>query len=121
MTRAALLALAALMLAGAAHAQDTSPQAASGQNAAPVAPDANTGQDRGGGGRGGMRMMREACATDMQTYCADAGRDRGARRQCMMANHDKFSPQCRDAMAKMEAWRQSHPRPDGGGAGGPQQ
>jgi hypothetical protein len=102
MIRAAFAALAGLLLASAAYAQSTpaqTPGPAGGE--APM--------------RGAMGAMREACAADMKTYCGDAGQDRGARRECMMSHHTQFSQGCQDAIAKMQAWRQAHPR-DGGGS-----
>ncbi|MGC1303093.1 MAG: hypothetical protein WA840_12020 [Caulobacteraceae bacterium] len=106
MTRAALIALAGLLLAGAAQAQP-----------APAAPADQSASAQGGMGdgmRGGMGAMREACAADMKSFCGDAGQDRGARRQCMMDHQAQFSPSCKDAMAKMRAWREAHPRNGGG-------
>jgi len=100
MTRAALLALAGLFLAGAAHAQPAAPAQSTDQ--APAA-----GEHRRGGGMG---EMREACAADMKTFCGDAGQDRAARRQCMTAHQAQFSQGCQDATAKMRAWREAHPR-----------
>ncbi len=110
MTRAALLTLAGLLLASAAHAQ--APDQAPPPPASDQAPPGAGGPHHGGMG-GGMGGMRQACAADMQTFCADAGQERGARRQCMMAHQAQLSPGCKDAMAKMQAWRDSHPRPDG--------
>jgi hypothetical protein len=101
MTRVAFAALAGLLLASAAHAQSTPPQT--------PAPGGEASM------RGGMAGMREACAADMKTYCGDAGQDRGARRECMMSHHTQFSQGCQDAIAKMQAWRQSRPH-DGGGS-----
>jgi hypothetical protein len=45
--------------------------------------------------------MRKACGDDMKKLCADkTGRE---AMQCMRANADKVSPDCKDAMAKMRA------------------
>jgi hypothetical protein len=128
MTRVALAALSALgaglLLASAAQAQ------APAQSPAPAAPPADQGGPNGGqgggwrhGGGGPMGGMREACSADMKTYCGDAGQDRDARRQCMTQHKAQFSQGCQEAIAKMQAWRQSHPRPEGQGQGqgqGPQ-
>jgi hypothetical protein len=129
MTRVAPLnaigaALASLLLANAAHAQApaAAPQtpAPAQTDAAPPAGDqgAPGGQGGEGGGwrrgGGGMHGMREACSADMKTYCGDA-QDRDARRQCMTEHKAQFSQGCQDAIAKMQAWRQSHPRPEGQG------
>lgn len=49
-----------------------------------------------------MGKLRAACAADAMKYCA--GKAQGPeRRQCMMANKDKFSPDCQAALnAAME-------------------
>jgi hypothetical protein len=48
--------------------------------------------------------VRKACATDVQTLCADKkGRE---AMMCLRSNQDKVSAECKDAMAKM-------PRPGG--------
>lgn len=122
MTRAALAALSAigagLLLASAAHAQTPAPQAPTPAQTESAAPGADQGGPGGSHRGGGMRGMREACGEDMKTYCGDAGQDRDARRQCMAAHKTQFSQGCQDAIAKMQAWRQSHPRPEGQGPGG---
>ncbi len=122
MTRAALAALSALgaglLLASAAHAQPA-PQAPAPSAQTEAAPPMGDQSGPGEGHRGGgaMRGMREACSADIKTYCGDAGQDRDARRQCMTEHKTQFSQGCQDAIAKMQAWRQSHPRPDGQGQG----
>ena len=50
--------------------------------------------------------MRKACGDDMKKLCADkTGREAA---QCLRANADKVSPDCKDAMAKL---RSSQPQP----------
>jgi hypothetical protein len=134
MTRLTLTALSAigagLLLASAAHAQAPAPApqtpAPAPAEAAPPAGDQGGPGGQGGpnraqegrgwrhGGGGPMGGMREACSADMKTYCGDA-QDRDARRQCMTEHKAQFSQGCQDAIAKMQAWRQSHPRPEGQG------
>jgi hypothetical protein len=126
MTRAALVALSALgaglLLASAAHAQApaTAQTPAQPQNTAPPADQGGANGGQGGGwrhgGGGPMGGMREACSADIKTYCGDA-QDRDARRECMAEHKAQFSQGCQDAIAKMQAWRQSHPRPEGQGQG----
>jgi hypothetical protein len=129
---AVLATLTGVLLASAAHAQDTQPMAAQPAPAPAQTEAAPPTGDQGGpnsaqggrgwrhGGGGPMGGMREACSADMKTYCGDA-QDRDARRQCMTEHKAQFSQGCQDAIAKMQAWRQSHPRPEGQGPGqGPQ-
>jgi hypothetical protein len=43
--------------------------------------------------------VRKSCANDMKSYCADKkGRE---AMQCLHANSDKLSGDCKDALAKM--------------------
>ncbi|MBS0360112.1 MAG: hypothetical protein JSR98_01925 [Proteobacteria bacterium] len=88
-------AVAALAFAGAAYAQPP-----------------------GGGGGGpspemqaAMQNMRQACAADAKTLCADKqGRE---MMMCLRENAEKTSDGCKDAMMKMRAARQA-----GAGGGG---
>jgi hypothetical protein len=65
-----------------------------------------------GGGRG---AMRQACAADIQKFCPDAKPGPGGgMRECVVKNHDSFSPGCQAAIAQMRAARQQ--RQDNGGA-----
>jgi hypothetical protein len=50
-----------------------------------------------------MSGFRQACGTDLQTYCASST-TRDERRACVQANKDKFSEGCKSYMA-------AHPRP----------
>jgi hypothetical protein len=87
-----LAALAALAAAGAALAQ----------------PAPNGGG--GGGGQGGpLAAFRAACQADMQKFCADTQPGPG-RGQCMRAHQADLSPDCKAAMAQLQA-----ARPPGGG------
>jgi len=95
----ALIVAASLMAALPAAAQP-----------APAAPDDSARHAM----RERMRHIREVCATDTQTFCANAGDERGARRQCLRENAAKFSQPCRDALEQMSAWRAAHPRPERG-------
>ncbi|MHB8286255.1 MAG: hypothetical protein ACYDD1_16480 [Caulobacteraceae bacterium] len=52
--------------------------------------------------------FREVCSPDIEHFCADAGQDRHARHECMMANQAKFSKPCQDALSEMEARRAAH-------------
>lgn len=57
----------------------------------------------GDSGGGGWHGFREACGTDLQTYCPNA-KSRDERRACVQQNKDKFSDGCKAFMA-------AHPRP----------
>jgi hypothetical protein len=54
-----------------------------------------------GGGNGPGAAMRQACGADIQKYCGDKT-ERADRRACMMANKDKFSPDCKTALDAMQ-------------------
>ncbi len=73
-----VLSLAALALATAASAQNTTPRP----------------------------MISDACRTEFMNLCPATG-DREARRTCMMANRDKLSDGCKKEMAAMRASRQA--------------
>ena len=70
-----------------------------GFSGAAFAADPPASGDAGGGHSG----FREACGTDLQTYCASST-TRDERRACVQANKDKFSDGCKSFMA-------AHPRP----------
>jgi hypothetical protein len=53
-----------------------------------------------------MAAVRVACASDFAKLCPDA-KTRDDRRQCMMANHDKFTDACKAALADLRAKMQS--------------
>jgi ABC-type uncharacterized transport system YnjBCD ATPase subunit len=74
-----IVALSALALAGSAAAQEPA---------------------GGGGGQSDARAaLRQACAADAKTLCADKqGRE---MMMCLRDNSDKVSQGCKDAMAKM--------------------
>lgn len=75
----------------------------------PKASPAGTPSASGAGG-GGFQRIREACASDLQTYCA--GLQREQMRQCMDTNKAKFSAPCQSAIAERGA------APKGEGKGG---
>ena len=50
-------------------------------------------------------MMSDACRTEVMTVCPPTG-DRGAMRQCVVANVAKFSAPCKTELAKMRAMMQ---------------
>ncbi len=53
-------------------------------------------------------VLREACEEDLATLCPDAG-DRRDRRQCLDENHEKVSPECKDAISSARrARREAH-------------
>lgn len=64
-------------------------------------------------------MLSDACRIETMKICPPTG-DRGAMRQCIMANRDKFSDGCKkefaDIRARMQQMRMSH---NGGDAGTP--
>lgn len=59
---------------------------------------AATAQDAGGP----MASVRQACASDMQTYCGKTQPRTQERRQCMQDNRSKFSKPCQDALQQMQ-------------------
>lgn len=65
------------------------------------AADDSAAPSNGGGGHSGFR---EACGTDLQTYCATS-KTRDERRACVKENKDKFSEGCKSFMA-------THQRPE---------
>ncbi len=52
-----------------------------------------------GPGGAARTAMMAACKDDMAKLCAD--KTAPDRRQCMVANNDKLSPDCKSAMASM--------------------
>jgi hypothetical protein len=63
--------------------------------------------------------MRDACAADIKTHCADAKPGQPTM-QCVMKNRDKMSDGCKQAMASMRGQGQGMGM-GGGNAGGPKQ
>jgi hypothetical protein len=49
--------------------------------------------------------MRAACATDVQKFCANIERAKGAMRTCLEAHQTQLSDSCRDARAERAAAR----------------
>lgn len=60
--------------------------------------------------------MRDACAADIKTHCADAKPGQPTM-QCVMKNRDKMSDGCKQAMASMRGQGQGMGM--GGGNAGP--
>ena len=82
--RGHLIALALILVPMAASAQSASPQSS--------APD--------------MReRIRTACAADVQKFCANVERAKGAMRSCLEANDKQLSEGCRAARAERAAAR----------------
>lgn len=105
----AFAAAAVLVLAVPAFAQTDQAQP---EQAQPDQPAAQPGQ--------GHRMspearqaMRKACATDIQTYCADATANggRGALGRCLRQNFDKLSGDCQTQLKAMRAQRREAQQP----------
>jgi hypothetical protein len=59
-----------------------------------------------------MQAVRAACAADYMKLCPDA-KTRDDRRQCMMANSDKFSDSCKAAIADLRAKMSATPAAPG--------
>jgi hypothetical protein len=57
-----------------------------------------------------MQAVRAACAADYMKLCPVAN-TRDDRRQCMMANRDKFSDSCKAAIADMRSKMQMQAAP----------
>jgi hypothetical protein len=49
--------------------------------------------------------VREACAADVQRYCANIERAKGAMRSCLQAHEAQLSEGCRAARSEREAAR----------------
>jgi hypothetical protein len=49
--------------------------------------------------------VREACAGDVQKYCANVERGKGAVRDCLQAHETQLSDGCRTARTEREAAR----------------
>ena len=49
--------------------------------------------------------LRDACREDYQRYCAKVQRGGGRIRQCMMANANLLTPQCRDSLKDIQGSR----------------
>jgi len=92
MHRLLLAAAAALaLLPLGALAQSTSPQAPAS------APSANQQQAR--------TNVRTACAADIQKFCANIERAKGAMRSCLMAHENELTTGCKAARAERAAER----------------
>jgi len=91
---AAALALAVLPLA--ALAQSTAPKAPAAAPTA-TAPAADTQEAR--------NKVRTACAADIQKFCANIERARGAMRSCLEAHEKDLTATCKAARAERAAER----------------
>jgi hypothetical protein len=91
---AAALALAVLPLA--ALAQSTAPKAPAAAPTA-TAPAADTQEAR--------NKVRTACAADIQKFCANIERARGAMRSCLEAHEKDLAATCKAARAERAAER----------------
>ena len=85
------IALALSVLSFAAVAQSTTPQ-----NADPVASDARAEA---------REKYRAACANDVQKFCANVERAKGAVRSCLETNESQLSDTCKTARAERAAAR----------------
>ena len=56
------------------------------------------GAMQGGQGNAMRSQFMDACGADIQNFCASA-QSRDDRRNCVMANKDKFSASCKSFMA----------------------
>ena len=81
------IAFALALLPMTAFAQSASPQTA--------APEAR-------------EKMRAACAADVQKFCANIERAKGAMRSCLEAHDAQLSPDCKAARAERAAARAKH-------------
>ena len=99
MHRPILAAAAALaMLPLAALAQSTTvkaPSAVTAQAATAPSTDAQEGRGR----------MRTACADDIQKFCANIERAKGAMRSCLETHENDLSASCKAARAERAAER----------------
>ena len=91
---AAAVALAVLPLA--ALAQSTAPKAPAAAPTA-TAPAADTQEAR--------NKVRTACAADIQKFCANIERARGAMRSCLEAHEKDLAATCKAARAERAAER----------------
>lgn len=51
--------------------------------------------------------LRKVCAEDYKKYCAGVEPGGGRIKECMVANFEKFSPECR---AGVEEWKKAKPK-----------
>lgn len=51
------------------------------------------------------RAMKQACAADEATYCANVPKGCGEQKQCMMAHKAQLSASCTSALQNMHAAR----------------
>jgi hypothetical protein len=49
--------------------------------------------------------MRAACAADLQKFCADVERGKGARRKCLRSHRTEISPECKSARQELRVTR----------------
>lgn len=85
--------------------QGGDPQPKASPTGTPSAANSNIGS-----GGSGFQRVRESCASDLQTHCANLQRDQ--MRQCMDTNKAKFSTTCQAAIAERDA----APKGEGKGA-----
>jgi len=83
------LALALTLVPAAAFAQSATPQTPAPQTAAPEA----------------REKMRVACGVDVQKFCANVERAKGAMRGCLEAHETQLSDGCKAARAERAAAR----------------
>ena len=62
-------------------------------------------RDAGRGQGGSAREDRAACATDVQKFCANIERAKGAMRACLTAHETQLSDSCKAARAERAAAR----------------
>lgn len=98
----AVLALGTLSFA--AHAQTAAPQAA--PSAAP-APTVEQAAGKGGPRSEEINKMRQACATDVQKFCANVEKGKGKMRACLDQHDKDLSATCKEARAARAANPQS--------------
>ena len=95
-TLAAAVAIALLPLA--ALAQSTAPKAPAAAAPTASAPTTTDAQE-------GRSKVRTACATDIQKFCANIERAKGAMRGCLEAHEKDLTATCKAARAERAAER----------------
>ncbi len=105
-----------LVVSGFSRLQDGSRVIFGQEGGAPQPKAAPSAKADAPGGGGNFQRIRQACAADIQSHCATAGRD--GMRQCLEANKAKFSAACQSAIAERDAQPKGEGKGQGGSDGG---
>jgi cysteine rich repeat protein len=85
-------------------APSTTPESPASQTPAPPSPStAPTQEEHGGGKRGGMHKMREACEADIKQFCSNVKPGGGRIVQCLEQHQKEVSQGCNQLLEKHES------------------